>query len=143
MSRPVQPDGAEVLANGLTCHEIGNVVLATSASSMWAYHTIIDDDRLIERLVATNKRTGFSARYGQEEFRSDIPNAQGLFGTVTQFHCELHIGNVYIYGDWVVDNTSDSDFDRAKKLAQESFIKAAAMIGKRVEHQLVVVEDDD
>ncbi len=135
-----QPNIDTPLACGLTPAEIIAAVIRDPHESGAAYGTAIDPASFDTVNIVSNGRTGFCVRVGYcEETITQPDDSTEAVGT---YLCELQIGNVFVYGLWNINITfgGESELEWAKNKADEAFMRAATLIGKRTERQIVVVE---
>lgn len=129
MTPPRKPDLDEPLPLVITPNEIFNACLYGSHVVDADFSTDVVPNVATEVLVAENKRTGNSARFARLNL-AEFP----------QYVVELQIGNVFITGSWQwpAAEASQTEIEYCKEKAQNAFIQAAALIGKRVERGLII-----
>jgi hypothetical protein len=136
-----QPDLATPLACGLTAEEIIDAVMRDCNDWGATYTTSIDPNTFDIVNTVANDRTGFSVQVGCREVTM-TDNDTGDEETTVTYLCELKINNVFVFGLWELNFTlsGHSEMEWAERAAEESFMRAATLIGKRTERQVVVVE---
>ena len=134
------PNMNSQLACGLTAAEIISAVIRDPDDSGALFATAIDPNTFDIVNMVDNDRTGFVVQVGyREETITQPDNSEELLVT---YICELQIGDVFVSGMWTVNATMGgaSESEWAKNKAEEAFMRAATLIGKRTERQIVVID---
>ena len=134
------PDIATPLACGLTPEEIIDAVMHDSTDWGATYTSSIDPNTFDIVNIVDNERTGFTVRVGYREVT--FTDDDGDEETTATYLCELQINNVFVFGQWELNFTlsGHSELEWAKNASEEAFMRAATLIGKRTERQVVVVD---
>lgn len=135
-----QPNFNAPLACGLTPAEIISAVMRDPDDSGAFFGTSIDPNTFDVVNTVDNDRTGFVVRVGyREETLVQPDNSEELLVT---YICELQVGDVFVFGAWNINATlgGASETEWAKNKAEEAFLRASTVIGKRTERQIVVID---
>ena len=135
-----QPSLDTPLPCGLTPAEIIAAVIRDPHESGAAYGTALNPETFDVMNLVSNERTGFCVRVGyREETVTESDGSSQSYGT---YLTELQIGTVYVSGAWNININfaGESELDWAKNKAEEAFMRAATLIGKRTERQIVVMD---
>jgi hypothetical protein len=129
MTPPAKPNLHEAILLDLTPNEIFQACLYGSHVTDADLTSALVPGVATEVLVAENKRTGNAARFARLNL-SELP----------QYVVELQIGSTFIAGfwQWATIDASQSEIEYNKEQAQNAFIRAAGLVGKRVERELVI-----
>ena len=135
-----QLDLATPLACGLTAEEIIDAVMRDCNDWGATPATSIDPNTFDIIHTVANDRTGYAVQVGCREITTT--DETGDEETTVTYLCELQIANVFVFGLWELNFTlsGHSEMEWAERAAEEAFMRAATLIGKRTERQIVVVE---
>lgn len=126
-NKPIQPDWDAPLALTISANDIMQGVL-DAPTMMVNFNSLISTDEDRQDLVAESANGTVSVRMAEREG-----------GESVDFIVEIEVGNTFIYGAWTASFADgDAEYEFAKRKAEDAFIRAAALAGKRVRRGLIV-----
>ena len=117
-----------------------NTVFATAQSVHTAWRTCVDDSLVLAETTIVSEFGGNHCRFVEMEY-ADEESAEETWHDWT---VELRLADVFLLAHWRSRvNGSPADWDWCAKEAEDAFIHAAALLGRRVRRGLAVEQPVD
>ena len=112
-----------------------NTVFATAQSVHTAWRTCVDDSLVMAETTVVSEFGGNHCRFLEMEY-ADEEVAEDTWHDWT---VEMRVGDVFLLAHWRTRvNDSPSDWDWCAREAEDAFIQAAALLGRRVRRGLAI-----
>jgi hypothetical protein len=112
-----------------------NTVFATAQSVHTAWRTCVDDGMVLTETTVVSEFGGNHCRFVEMEYADE----EGAEETWHDWTVELRLGEVILLAHWRTRvNGSPSDWDWCAREAENAFIHAAALLGRRVRRGLAI-----